>query len=188
MTCLQYLGKKLKNKPSGFLTLYRILFTILFLNVTSCDTIGGFFAEEEEEMLPGEREPVLSDRKQLESSFDFVKIRVYLSRPQKNIDWPQPGGTETHFMPHLSANIDLKQVWEKDIGLAGGDDEVLLTAPVVAEKKVFTIDVKNVVSAFDSSNGDDLWEMELEGSDEDINLSGGVSFYKGQRLRLDPRL
>ena len=161
MTCLQYLGKSLKNKPFGFLILYRILFTILFLITSGCDTVGDFFSEEEE-ILPGKREPVLADRKQLESKFDFVKIRVYLPKPQKNIDWPQPGGIETHFMPHLLANADLKQIWEKDIGSAGGDNEVLLTPPVVAEKKVFTIDVENLVSAFDSSNGEDLWETEIE--------------------------
>ena len=179
MTCLQYLGKNLKNKPFGFLILYRIFFTILFLITSGCDTVGDFFTEEEE-ILPGKREPVLADRKQLESKFDFVKIRVYLPKPQKNIDWPQPGGTETHFMPHLLANADLKQIWERDIGTAGGDNEVLLTPPVVAEKKVFTIDVENLVSAFDSSNGKDLWETEIENKEEDINLSGGISFYKGK--------
>ena len=74
MTCLQYLGKNLKNKPFGFLILYRIFFTILFLITSGCDTVGDFFTEEEE-ILPGKREPVLADRKQLESKFDFVKIR-----------------------------------------------------------------------------------------------------------------
>ena len=179
MTCLQYLGKNLKNKPFGFLILYRIFFTILFLITSGCDTVGDFFTEEEE-ILPGKRESVLADRRQLESKFDFVKIRVYLPKPQKNIDWPQPGGIETHFMPHLLANADLKQIWERDIGSAGGDDEVLLTPPVVAEKKVFTIDVENLVSAFDSSNGKDLWETEIENKEENINLSGGISFYKGK--------
>ena len=75
MTCLQYLGKSLRNKPFGFLILYRILFTILFLITSGCDTVGDFFTEEEE-ILPGKRESVLADRRQLESKFDFVKISL----------------------------------------------------------------------------------------------------------------
>ena len=83
-------------------------------------------------------------------------------------------------MPHLFSNTALQQVWDADIGSAGGSDAALLSSPVVAENKVFTIDVENVVSAFDSSSGKDLWDIEIEGGDEDINLSGGLSFYKGQ--------
>ena len=51
----------------------------------------------------------------------------------------------------------IKQIWEKDIGSAGGDIEVLLTPPVVAEKKVFTIEeaMKNLKKFFELKN--DEW-------------------------------
>jgi outer membrane protein assembly factor BamB len=147
--------------------------------LTGCE---GWFGGSDEKPLPGLRISVLALESALKPDPRIADLAVRLPRPMANRDWPQAGGTANHAMHHLSAKGKLEPLWESGIGAGSGDDGQLLAQPVVANKRVFTMDVEAHVRAFDADTGAEIWRQTLKsGIDDDGMLGGGLAVH-GDRL------
>jgi len=136
--------------------------------------------EEEEELLPGERIPVLLLDSELTPDPLIADLAVRLPPPEANSAWPQPGGYANHAMHHLALGDAPGRAWSADAGSGSSDWERLTAQPVVADGRVFTMDTEGEVRAFDASNGARLWVVETVPEDEDEGvIGGGVAFYDG---------
>ncbi len=154
------------------------MFMALLL-AAGCD--GGFFGASEEPKLPGERLPVLGLQEALVPDPGIARLRVSLPPPSANANWPQAGGLPNHAMHHLSANGALSERWRVDIGRGSDDDGQLLAQPVVAEGRIYTLDVDAEIRVFDLEDGSLLWQRALDRETEDTGtLGGGLALGEGR--------
>ena len=154
------------------------MFMALLL-AAGCD--GSFFGESEEPKLPGERLPVLGLQEALVPDPGIARLRVSLPAPSANANWPQTGGLPNHAMHHLAANGALSERWRVDIGRGSDDDGQLLAQPVVAEGRIYTLDVDAEIRVFDLEDGSLLWQRALDRETEDTGtLGGGLALGEGR--------
>ncbi len=153
-------------------------FTAL-LSLAGCE---GWLGAKEKPALPGKRISVLALETALKPDPRISDLAVRLPRPMVNKDWPQAGGVASHAMHHLSAKGGLGRAWEVDIGDGSDDETQLLAQPVVANGRVFTMDAKAEVRAFDVTTGDRLWRRKLESKSDQGGILGAGIGYEGGRL------
>ena len=154
------------------------------LAVAAVLVVGCDLFKEEEKPLPGTRVAVMVTETDATPDPRLSDLRVKLPAPYVNDSWPQAGGYPDHAMHHLSAgNGDvLKVAWRANIGSGGGEDRRLLSGPVVAEGKVFTMDTDFEVRAFDEKTGKLIWSFEAEVPDEDDEAFGGGIAYADRMI------
>ena len=148
---------------------------VLLVIFTSALVAGcsGWFGEKETKRLPGKRISVLSLETSLEPDPKLSDLAVRLPRPFKNQNWAQAGGTPSHAMHHLSAPGGLGRVWEIDIGDGSDGDAQLITAPVVSNGRIYTMDIDAEVQALDAATGRTIWRVSVAPKDEDDGMLGG---------------
>lgn len=152
----------------------------LSLMAAGCESLNPF-SPSEDPPLPGERLSVLNIDDDIKADSRVADLAVTLPRPQTNPDWPQPGGYPDHAMQHLTLPESPSDAWEVSIGAGSSSDRRLLAQPVVADGKVFAMDAKATVSAFDVASGGRLWSVNVLPEDEEEgDLGGGVSFADGR--------
>jgi outer membrane protein assembly factor BamB len=71
--------------------------------------------------------------------------------------------------------------WRSSIGTGSSDDGFLSASPVVAGGRVYAVDARAVVSAYDAQTGRRLWRFDTEPEDaRTTGLGGGVAFSEGR--------
>lgn len=148
-----------------------ILFVGLSLALAGC---SGWWGERDAKPLPGKRISVLTLERSLEPDPRLADLAVRLPPPFVNASWPQAGGVPNHAMHHLAAGGKLGEVWRTDIGRGSSDDAQLLATPVVADGRIYTVDVAGQVMAIDAGTGDSVWSTRLVSKEEDeVAMAGG---------------
>jgi len=151
---------------------------ILFLALAGCD----LFVTEDEIILPGKRIPVLLHQRTISADPTLVEEKILLPAPEPNSEWPQSGGYPNHAMHHMMIGNTITHSWTASIGSGADDDERFVDAPIVADGKVFALDVSTRASAFTADTGRSLWSNELspESEEDDGHIPGGLAYYKGR--------
>ncbi len=152
----------------------------LLIPLTALAACGSWFGEYAEPPLPGERLPVLTFESRLEPDPRIADLEVRLPRPTVNAGWPQAGGVPNHAMHHLAAGGELGRLWRADIGDGSSNDAMLLAQPVVGGGRIYAMDVEARVGAYDAETGDPIWDVRLEGDDDDGTLGGGIALDGGR--------
>ncbi|MEX2455540.1 MAG: PQQ-binding-like beta-propeller repeat protein [Rhodospirillaceae bacterium] len=156
------------------------LLTVTALLLGGCGA-GSWFGSSGDKPLPGERIEVLMSDAALKADPRLEDMEVSLPRPEANEDWPQAGGMPNHAMHHLAATGDLSRLWRSSIGDGSGSEAQLLAQPVVADGRVYTMDISAEVRAFDAETGSRLWSVSLgrDGDYEGIR-GGGLAVHQGR--------
>ncbi len=159
--------------------MYRtVLIVSTLLLVSAC---GTWFGEADDPPLPGKRISVLLHQRVLAPDPNLADSEILLPAPTAVPDWPQPGGYANHAMHHVLVNDVLEPAWQSDAGAGSDDEERLISSPVVAAGKVFTMDAETNISAFDAQSGRRLWQVELTPDEEDDgHIGGGIAFDDGR--------
>lgn len=143
------------------------------LTLAGCD----WFGEEEDAPLPGTRVSVMVVDTDAEPDPRLSDLRVKLPAPYRNDAWPQGGGYPDHAMHHLEVADVLRPAWTADIGSGSEGDRRLLSGPIVAEGRVYTMDSDFEIRAFDAQTGKRIWSYEPDIPDEDDEaFGGGISY------------
>jgi outer membrane protein assembly factor BamB len=153
---------------------------VVLLTTAACGSLNPFKAKEAPP-LPGERLSVLKLDTALRPDPRIADLSVTLPRPQTNADWPQPGGYPDHAMQHLSLGDSPGNEWEASVGSGSSSERRIMAQPVVAAGKVFTMDAKGEVRAFEAASGNRLWSRNvLPEEEEEGDLGGGVAYAEGR--------
>jgi outer membrane protein assembly factor BamB len=154
------------------------LLALLALAACGDTWLGG---DEEGKPLPGQRVSVLVLERALEPDPALASEAVRLPRPFVNPAWPVPGGTPAHALHHLDVGERLAVAWRRDVGQGETDDNLILSAPVVADGRVFLLDAESTVVALALADGASAWRRELipEDEDDEGSLGGGVAYAAG---------
>jgi len=131
----------------------------------------------------GQRISVLGNDAAIEADPTLADVPVVVPGPAANAEWPQPGGNASKSMGHVALGSAPARAWSVGIGEGDSPAGRLASEPVVADGRVYTIDVKARVRAFNAETGALVWEHQVRGenSPSETLYGGGVS-YDGGRL------
>ncbi|WP_037499630.1 PQQ-like beta-propeller repeat protein [Sphingomonas jaspsi] len=143
---------------------------------------GGLFKKKPKATVLGERVAVLVN--ELDISVDPATAALPISLPaaEVNTSWGQSGGNSRKSVGHVALGNSLGVAWTASIG-AGSDRKARLGGgPVVADGRVYTIDTKGTVRAFDERNGGEVWSTRFGtiGDNESSVFGGGVAVDNGR--------
>ncbi|KQN92877.1 pyrrolo-quinoline quinone [Sphingomonas sp. Leaf231] len=135
----------------------------------------------------GQRVPILMSENQATVDKGLENVPVTLPVGVANDAWSQPGGNAAKSMGHLLiASATPAKVWTAQIN--GGSNRARLAAgPVIAENKLFAVDVDATLHAFAADTGAKLWTRALPENDENrsARFGGGVSYDEGKLYSTD---
>ncbi|HEV2816680.1 MAG TPA: PQQ-binding-like beta-propeller repeat protein [Allosphingosinicella sp.] len=131
----------------------------------------------------GERISVLGNDAAIEADPTLADVAVVVPGPAANAEWPQPGGNASKSIGHVALGTAPTQAWSASIGEGDSPAGRLASEPVVADGRIYTIDVKARVRAYNAETGALVWEHQVRGenSPSETLYGGGVS-YDGGRL------
>ncbi|MGF1561608.1 MAG: PQQ-binding-like beta-propeller repeat protein [Geminicoccaceae bacterium] len=155
----------------------RALTTMLALGLLSGCGYLNFIGDNEDPRLPGERVSVMLLEDDIRADPAMQRIDVVLPTPTDGTEWPQAGGNAAKTPPHGVLNDSLTLAWRADVGQGGRGNVRVLGQPVAAAGKVFAIDARGVVSAFDAASGDRVWRFDPDDVERaGGGLSGGLAY------------
>lgn len=134
----------------------------------------------------GERIPILVNENPAKVDPDIEAVQVLLPAAVANDAWTQPGGNAAKSLGHLALAASPTRAWSAQID--GGSNRARLgAAPVVAEGKLFVVDVNATVHAFAADSGAKLWTAAVSQGDENrqARFGGGVSYDDGRVYATD---
>ena len=155
---------------------------LLLLLPSGCDWIQSLLPSKKKPPLPGVRIAVMITERDLEPDPKVADLRVMLPKPYVNAAWPQTGGVPTHAMYHLALAPSPKKIWQVDIGDGSTKGRKLMTRPVVADGRVYVMDLNFVISAYNADTGKRVWRYKPKMPPQDDGTFGGGLAYNRGRL------
>ncbi len=134
----------------------------------------------------GDRVPILVAEDELTPDPALAGVEVLLPAPVANTEWTQPGGNAAKSMGHLALGDTVTRAWTAQIE-GGSKRQRLAASPIIADGRLYVIDVNAVVHAFSADSGAKLWAHQIaQGSEnENARFGGGVSFDNGMLYATD---
>ncbi|MGK6321592.1 PQQ-binding-like beta-propeller repeat protein [Sphingomonas sp. DT-51] len=134
----------------------------------------------------GQRVPILVSENPAEIDKGLADVQVTLPTPAANDSWTQPGGNAAKSMGHLLLATAPTKAWSAEID--GGSNRARLAAmPVIADNKLFVVDVQGVINAFTADRGAKLWTRTISEGDDNraARFGGGASYDDGKVYATD---
>lgn len=161
----------------------RIAAALIFVTLLSgCDRLGIGGGSRPTTPTLGNREPVLQTESQIEVDPALADVPISIPGPIVNPAWAQSGGNAAKSVGHVSLGDMLTEAWSVSIGEGSSTRARLASEPVVADGRVYTIDTRATVRAFNADTGAVIWERQVrgEGSPSETLFGGGVAFENGR--------
>lgn len=129
----------------------------------------------------GNRVPILSTEAGGKADPTIAGTAVTLPSPFVNADWAQPGGNASKSVGHLALAQSLSRLWSIKIN-AGSNRARLAASPVVADGRLYMMDVDAVVTAYAADTGAQIWSTPIHDGkgNATARFGGGVSFADGK--------
>jgi outer membrane protein assembly factor BamB len=136
----------------------------------------------------GERIPVLTTANDSAIEPALADVPVTVPDPVANDSWSQPGGNATKAMGNPALSVNLNRGWSTSIP-GGPNKERLAAPPVIAGGKLYVVDGRGAVHAFNAKTGARLWETSLDPAKKDrvVQFGGGASVDDGRVYATDGR-
>jgi outer membrane protein assembly factor BamB len=166
-----------------------ILLAAAAVALAGCSTltsIGNLFDSDKKVNLKGERISVMTTDETIAPDPDLKGQKVVLPAPYKNTAWPEPGGYAANAMYHLDAPGPLQQVWSADAGTGSSSDSRLTAPPIVANGRIYVLDARATVYAFDAKSGREVWHDHLAPKGDSDFWNSATLGMVGQDHSIDP--
>ena len=152
-------------------------------------TLGGcgvFKGSPKKTPTVGNRVSILASENRAEIDPSLASVQVLLPTPEVNTDWSQSGGSADKSMGHLALAASPTRAWTAQID-GGSNRQRLGAAPVVAENKLFVVDVDATLHAFAADTGAKLWTAAVPEGDNNraARFGGGASYDDGKVYATD---
>lgn len=134
----------------------------------------------------GDRVPILVSESDAKPDPSLAGVQVLLPDPVANTEWTQSAGNAAKDMQHLALGQSVSRAWVARIA-GGSNRERLAAAPVIADGRLYAIDVNAVVHSFDATTGAAGWTTEIAQGNQnrDARFGGGVSYEDGKLYATD---
>lgn len=155
----------------------RLIGNVLILAaVASLGGCGVFKKAAPKTAVLGNRIPVLVAEANVQVDPTLSEVPVAIPPAVENADWAQPGGSPAKLTGNLALATNPKAAWSTKIDPGNGRSR-LAAAPVIAGGKVYIVDTRAKLRAFDARTGKLLWQAEA-GDAKDVE--GGKGFISGE--------
>ena len=119
------------------------IISIIFITVTlnSCGSVSNFFGGEDidKDRIKGDRISILKLRKNLVSDPETLQSNIALPQEITNSEWLYPGGSLNNALENLSGPNSLNKSWSLKIGKGSTKMSYLISVPIFAEGKIFSL-------------------------------------------------
>ncbi len=142
-----------------------------------------------EDVAPvSQRVQILQLDERLQADPRIAEMPVTLPQAVVNTSWAQPGGSPSNGFPHLqlgdgsaAPTTPMKKLWDVQAGAGSSKDAPLTAPPLVANERIFVLDSRATVRAFDRKTGDRIWRLDLapEGEKVRSGFGGGIALGEG---------
>lgn len=159
----------------------RVMAALAMLGLVSgCGLIGG--GKKPSTPTVGKRVPVLTTEASIEIDPALADVTVVMPPATPNPDWPQPGGNAAKSIGHVGLGLNLAAAWSVNAGEGSSTRVRLASPPVVGGGRIFVVDTRAVLRAFDATNGGQIWQAQIGDPRENSSarFGGGVSFDNGR--------
>lgn len=163
---------------------------LLATSVAGCSSVsrlinrGDANASLEGANAPEERRrvPLIALDEQLQVSEALKGIGFSLPPPQTIAESPLPGGNAEQAIEHSNAAPAFQIAWKRKIGAGSSNEDFITAPPVVAGGRVFTLDARAGVGAFDALTGAPVWRVDLDPKvrRDRKGFGGGVAYADGK--------
>ena len=154
------------------------------LSLTGCATFHNPFASTTHSKYTGkgERIPVIVYEQGIKPADALKGASFYLPDPVSNSDWPVAGGTASNSVENSAAGKDFTVAWRSKFGQGSGRATHVTAPPISAGGRIFVMDGGATVSAYDASNGHQIWRKDLSVKTRRSKegFGGGVAFADGR--------
>ena len=168
------------NGRSNARRIVPLLALALVMGLSGCKMLGG--KDRPKTPTVGERVPILS-RIESGAKVDsaLAAVSVILPPETANTDWAQAGGPASKSYGHLALAASPARVWTAQIE-GSSQRQRLAAAPVIGEGRLYAMDTKGVVHAFDARTGAQVWtkSFAVSGDGSKAIFGGGVSYDQGK--------
>ena len=153
------------------------------LALSSCATFKG----KKKTPVLGQRIAILAGENDVLADKTIAGVEVLVPPPAVNDSWAQPGGSASKSLGQLTLGANLSRAWSVTID-GGSNRQRLGAAPVVADGRLYAIDVDAAVHAFSATTGGSVWTTNIAKVDKksrSARFGGGVSFEDGKVFATD---
>jgi len=161
-----------------------IVIGTLALALGGCGIFGGGADKKPKTPTFGDRIPILTSETGVEVDAAVADVAVVLPPALPNADWAQSGGNASKSVGHLTLPENLSVAWTAQT--EGSQPRARLSAPpIVGGGKLFSVDTRGDLHAFNAATGAKLWTVRVGGAarpgDNPKSLKGnaGVLFGGG---------
>ncbi|EHJ61001.1 pyrrolo-quinoline quinone [Novosphingobium pentaromativorans US6-1] len=152
----------------------------LVMGLSGCKLFGS--KEGPKTPTVGERVPILS-RIESGAKVDptLGAVSVILPPETVNAEWAQAGGTASKAYGHLSLSATPSRVWTANVE-GSSQRQRLAASPVIGDGRLYVMDTRGVVHAFDAQSGAQVWtkSFAVSGDGSKAIFGGGVSYDSGK--------
>jgi outer membrane protein assembly factor BamB len=130
----------------------------------------------------GERIPLAAFDDTVHTSDALKGQDFYIPPPAPIADWPLPGGAPSQSIEHVDAGRDFAIAWRHGFGRASNRAYHVTATPVVADGRIYVMDGAAMVSAYDASDGREIWRNNLANLDKHDReaFGGGLAYDDGK--------
>lgn len=140
----------------------------------------------------GQRIAILAGEHDVLADKTIAGVDVLVPPAAPNDSWAQPGGSASKSLGQLSLGSSLSRAWSASID-GGSNRQRLGAAPVVADGRLYAIDVDATIYAFSSTTGAAAWSTniaethkgKIDKKTRGARFGGGVSFDDGKVFATD---
>lgn len=125
----------------------------------------------------GNRVPILVSETSADVDPTLAGIDVLLPLQIVNDSWTQPGGNASKSLGHVGLGATPQRIWTAEIDAGSGNRAQLASAPVIANGRLYVVDTRARLHAFDAETGAELFTV-FVGDEKDSE--GGISFWSGE--------
>ena len=156
----------------------------LVLTLGGCSTWHDMFSNEGKDdkvKAVGKRETVKAATQEIKPNAEVGNDWIKLPESAVNADWTQVGGSPNNISGHPGLAAKIERAWRSSIGRGSGGNLRILARPIVAAGKVFAMDAKGRVAAYDPAKGERSWRVATAPKDADDDaMGGGIAFADGK--------
>ncbi|MEA1071937.1 PQQ-binding-like beta-propeller repeat protein [Sphingomonas sp. LY29] len=144
---------------------------------------GGLFKKKPPPKVAGDRIAVLVNEVDIAVDPATAALPMALPAATELASWPQSGGNARKSVGHAALGQALSSAWTASIGAGSSRTARLGGGPVVDGGRVFTIDTRGVVRAFDAATGASVWQASFGDAGKNAaSLFGGGVAAEGGRV------
>lgn len=150
----------------------------ILIPLVGCGAFDGLFSSgDKKPKLPGQRLTIMEAESKLAVDEDAASTPIVLPEVKTNADWTQPGGNPSNSNGNLSVS-GFERAWRISAGSGSSRASSLIASPVIGGGRLYVLDARANLRAFDAQSGSQLWRVDLVPEDEGSKegFGGGVAY------------